>query len=164
MYNRLDLWPTDLNINMDHLLIKDYLPTKFGASGAKHSWVIGCTKLRDTDIPTDRHADRHVQRNMPQASFFERGHKNIYMQNISKKKIYIIHIHCIYKYKLTLALSVKPAGATVSMQDWRIWEREVSYPAAINHEQALLRLQETYLRPHGTSRQPVCNHFATDGF
>ena len=23
----LDLWPTDLNINRDHLLIKDYLPT-----------------------------------------------------------------------------------------------------------------------------------------
>ena len=25
----LDLWPTDLEINRDHLLIKDYLPTKF---------------------------------------------------------------------------------------------------------------------------------------
>ena len=33
----LDLWPTDLNINRGHLLIKDYLPTKFEASGAKHS-------------------------------------------------------------------------------------------------------------------------------
>ena len=31
----LDLWPTDMNINRDHLLIKDYLPTKFEASGAK---------------------------------------------------------------------------------------------------------------------------------
>ena len=40
----LDLWPTDLNINRGHLLIKDYLPTKFEASGAKHSWVISCTR------------------------------------------------------------------------------------------------------------------------
>ena len=40
----LDLWPTDLNINRGHVLIKDYLPTKFEASGAKRSWVISCTK------------------------------------------------------------------------------------------------------------------------
>ena len=33
----LDLWPTDLKINRDHLLIKDYLPTKFEASGTKPS-------------------------------------------------------------------------------------------------------------------------------
>ena len=38
----LDLWPTSLNINSDHLLIKDYLPTKFEASTAKRSWVISC--------------------------------------------------------------------------------------------------------------------------
>ena len=30
-----DLLPTDLNINRDHLLIMDYLPTKFEASGTK---------------------------------------------------------------------------------------------------------------------------------
>ena len=48
-----DLWPTDLTINRDHLLIKDYLPTKLEASGANRSWVISCTRLRDTDIPTD---------------------------------------------------------------------------------------------------------------
>ena len=58
----LDLWPTDLKINRDHLLTKDYLPTKFEASWAKHSWVISCTRLRDTDIPTDRHTDRHTYR------------------------------------------------------------------------------------------------------
>ena len=40
----LDLWPTDLNINRGHQLIKDYLPTKFEASGAKRSWVISCTR------------------------------------------------------------------------------------------------------------------------
>ena len=56
-----DLWPTDLNINRDHLPIKDYLPTKFEASGAKRSWVISCTRLRETNIPTDR----HVQSNVP---------------------------------------------------------------------------------------------------
>ena len=56
-----DLWLTDLTINRDHLLTKDYLPTKFEASGAKRSGVISCTRLRATDIPTDR----HVQRNMP---------------------------------------------------------------------------------------------------
>ena len=39
-----DIWPTDLNINRNHLLIKDYLPTKFEASGAKRSWVISCTR------------------------------------------------------------------------------------------------------------------------
>ena len=33
----LDLRPTDLNINRDHLLIKDYLPTKFENSEAKRS-------------------------------------------------------------------------------------------------------------------------------
>ena len=52
-----DLWPTDLNINRGHLLIKDYLRTKFEACGAKHSWVISCTKLKDTDIPTYRPTD-----------------------------------------------------------------------------------------------------------
>ena len=40
----LDLWPTDLKINRDHLLTKDYLPTKFEACGAKRSWVISCTR------------------------------------------------------------------------------------------------------------------------
>ena len=49
-----DLGPTDLKINRGHLLTKDYLPTKFEASWAKHSWVISCTRLKDTDIPTDR--------------------------------------------------------------------------------------------------------------
>ena len=79
----LDLLPTDLNINRGHLLIQDYLPTKFEVSWAKRSWVISCTRLRDTDIPTniptyrptDRHTDRHVQSNMP--LLFQRGHKNI---------------------------------------------------------------------------------------
>ena len=41
----LDLWHTDLKINRDHLFIKDYLPTKFEASGAKRSWVIRCTRF-----------------------------------------------------------------------------------------------------------------------
>ena len=41
----LDLWPTNLTINRDHLLIKDYLPTKFEAFGAKRCWVIRCTRF-----------------------------------------------------------------------------------------------------------------------
>ena len=40
----LDFWPTDLNINREQLLIKDYPPTKFEASGTKRSWVISCTR------------------------------------------------------------------------------------------------------------------------
>ena len=40
----LELWPTDLNINRDHLLTKDYLPAKFEASEAKRSRVISCTR------------------------------------------------------------------------------------------------------------------------
>ena len=40
----LDLWPTNLKINRDHLLTKDYLLTKFEASGAKRYWVISCTR------------------------------------------------------------------------------------------------------------------------
>ena len=39
-----DLWPTDLSINRDHLLSKDYLPTKFEASGEKRSWDIRGTR------------------------------------------------------------------------------------------------------------------------
>ena len=66
----LDLWPTDLKINRDHLLIKDYLPTKFEASGAKPSWVISCTRLRETDIPTD-------MCNAICPSFFKGGHNNL---------------------------------------------------------------------------------------
>ena len=36
----LDIEPTDLNINRDHLLIKDYIPTKVEASVVKRSCVI----------------------------------------------------------------------------------------------------------------------------
>ena len=45
----LDLSSTDLNIDRGHLLIKDYLPTKFEASGSKRSWVISCKRyMRQT--------------------------------------------------------------------------------------------------------------------
>ena len=97
----LDLWPIDLNINRDHLLTKDYLPTKFEASGAKRYWVISCTRLRDTDIPTYRPTDRQVQSNMP--SFFKGGHKYIAFK---KKGDFFSFIHLLYfgaysAYKLT---------------------------------------------------------------
>ena len=38
-----DLWPSDLNIDRDHLLIMDYLPTKFEVNEARGCWIIGCT-------------------------------------------------------------------------------------------------------------------------
>ena len=37
-------WPSDLNINRDHLLIMGYLRTRFEAYWAKCSWVISCTR------------------------------------------------------------------------------------------------------------------------
>ena len=58
--NRIELWPTDLNINRNHLLIKDHLPTKFEASGAKRSWLLVAQGVRDqhdlwlTDLNTNR--------------------------------------------------------------------------------------------------------------
>ena len=72
----LELWPSDLNINRDHLLIMDYLPTKFEAPGAKRSWVISCTRLRETDIPTEGPTDRQTDMCKTICPyFFEGGHK-----------------------------------------------------------------------------------------
>ena len=39
-----NLWPIDLNIHKDHLLIVEYIPSKFDTSWTKRSWVIFCTK------------------------------------------------------------------------------------------------------------------------
>ena len=47
----LALWPTDLNINRDHLIIKNYVPSKFEASGAKHCWVTSFTRCRRLTWP-----------------------------------------------------------------------------------------------------------------
>ena len=61
-----DLWPTDLNINRDHLLIKNHLPTNFEDPGAKCYWVISCTRLREINMtfdielwPTDLNINRN---------------------------------------------------------------------------------------------------------
>ena len=45
----LSIWPVTCfpNIKRDHLLISDYLPTKFEASGQKHSWVMGAWGVSD---------------------------------------------------------------------------------------------------------------------
>ena len=91
----LDLWPTDLKINRDHLLTKDYLPTKFEASGAKRSWVISCTRLRDTDIPTYRPTDRPTYRPTgakQYALLFQRGGINI---ALSFSETHIEGMYCI---------------------------------------------------------------------
>ena len=76
-------WPTDLNINRDHLLMKDYLPTKFEASQAKCSRVISVTRLRDTDWRTDR----QVQSNMSHPSLKEGGGgaKKVWMSRTQKR-------------------------------------------------------------------------------
>ena len=58
----LDLWPTDLNINRGHLLIKDYLPTKFEACWAKRSWVISCTRLSGLAWPLTLTFDLNINR------------------------------------------------------------------------------------------------------
>ena len=47
-------------MNRDNLLKKDHLPTKFEVSGAMCSRVISCTRLRETDIPTDGRTDRQT--------------------------------------------------------------------------------------------------------
>ena len=56
----LDLSPTNLNFDRGHLLVKDYLPTKFETSGAKHSWVTSYTRCRRTTWPltTDLNINR----------------------------------------------------------------------------------------------------------
>ena len=99
-------WPTDLNINRGHLLIQDHLPTKFEASGANGSWVISCTRLRDTDIQTDRPTYR--QTDMCKAicpSFFKGGHK------------YELNGKC-YKNVLNL---ISGANPTMTGWDGHIW-------------------------------------------
>ena len=81
----LDLWPTDLKINRDHLLTKDYLPPKFEASGAKRYWVISCTRWRATDIPTYRSTDIPTDRPIgakQYALLFQRGHNKQDTENV----------------------------------------------------------------------------------
>ena len=81
----LDLWPTDLTIDRDHLLTKDYLPTNFEASWAKRSGVISCTRLRANDIPTDIPTYRPTDMcNAICPSFFEGG-QNKYI-NLKNKR------------------------------------------------------------------------------
>ena len=87
----LDLWPTDLNINRDHLLIKDYLPTKFEASGAKRSWVISCTRLRDTVIPTYRPTDIPTAMCKPIClSFFDGGHNESNITHVPEVSVSLV--------------------------------------------------------------------------
>ena len=49
----LNLSSTELNIDRGHLLVKDYLPTKFEASGAKRSWYICCTRCGRPTWPSN---------------------------------------------------------------------------------------------------------------
>ena len=72
MNDRLDLWPwpwpTDVSINRDHLLNKDFLPTKFEASWTKRSVVIRRRRCGETGItfdldlwPTDLNINRGIK-------------------------------------------------------------------------------------------------------
>ena len=59
-WHDLWLWPTDLNINRDHLLIKDYLPYQVWSF-----WGEGFLSYQLHKVKGDRHTDGHVQGNMP---------------------------------------------------------------------------------------------------
>ena len=48
-----DLGPSDLTINRDHVLIKDYLPTKFEACGGKALLSNPLHKAWKTDMTFD---------------------------------------------------------------------------------------------------------------
>ena len=73
----LDLWPTDLKINRDHLLIKGYIHTKFEVKPVKRSQVIRCTSYgRPTDRPTDRPTNRPTCATL-YAPLFSKGGINI---------------------------------------------------------------------------------------
>ena len=61
-WHDLDFWPTDLNINRGHLLIKDYLPTEFEASGANRSRVISCTRRSRLAWPLTLTFDLNINR------------------------------------------------------------------------------------------------------
>ena len=90
-------WPTDLNINRGHLLIKDYLPTKFLSFWGKVFLSYQLHKVkgyRHTDRPTDWHTDRHVQSNMP--SFFKGGSIKI-DQILRIFRVFNLHIIASWK-------------------------------------------------------------------
>ena len=52
----------DLNVNRDHVLVKNYLPTKFEASGANLSWVISCTRWSRRAWPLTLTFDLNINR------------------------------------------------------------------------------------------------------
>ena len=59
----LDLWPTDLNISRDHLLIKDYPHSSQVWSFWGKAFL--SYQLHKIKIPTYWQTNRHVQSNMP---------------------------------------------------------------------------------------------------
>ena len=74
MTSDLELWPTDLTINGDHLHIKDYLHTKFEAFLFEAFLSYQLHKIKETDIPIFWPTD--IPTDMCKAicpSFFEGG-------------------------------------------------------------------------------------------
>ena len=55
-------WPTDLNIERDDLLIKDYLPTKFEHSKEMRSSVISLTRWSRLTRPLTLTSDLNINR------------------------------------------------------------------------------------------------------
>ena len=72
-----DFCPINLNINRTHLLIQDYVTTKFEFSSTKTDLGFTFTSLRakatyrHSNRRTDRPTDRHLQSNTPPPPFFK---------------------------------------------------------------------------------------------
>ena len=80
-------WPTDLNIDRDHLLIKSYLPTKFEGSGADCMELSVAQGYAQHDLwPTDLniYRDHLVIKNYVSTKFKASG----------TKSSWVIHVCC----------------------------------------------------------------------
>ena len=75
----LDLWPTDLNINRDHLLIKVNVPTKFEAQGVGDQHDLWPWP---TDLNINR--DRLLIKNYLPTKFEASGGKTFFIYQLHK--------------------------------------------------------------------------------
>ena len=108
----LDLWPTDLNIDRDHLFIKDYLPTKFEASGAKRSWVINCTRWSRQAWPLTSTFD--------QLTWISIGiiysWRTIYLQSLKVvgQSVLELSVHKMWETNMTFDLDLWPCDLNIN--------------------------------------------------
>ena len=128
-------WPTDLNINRDHILIKDYLPPKFDAFRAKYSWVISCTKCGDQHYlwPTDLSINRdHLLIKEFLASKFEAsGAKRYWVITCivweTKTTFGILTWISIGIIKVYLPTKFEASGAVSTYQLHKVWETNMTF-------------------------------------